>query len=78
MNTSFEKGFKFVQIKKMTADDLAKLGVNSIAYIKKRLVADKSLWYIYAAEGTELAYTDNENAAISLVVDNELIPVSVH
>ena len=38
-----------MQIKKMTTDDLAKLGVNSIAYIKKRLVADKSLWYIYAA-----------------------------
>ena len=67
-----------MQIKKMTTDDLAKLGVNSIAYIKKRLVADKSLWYLHAAEGTELAYTDNENAAISLVIDNELIPVSVH
>ena len=55
----------------MTTDDLAKLGVNSIAYIKKRLVADKSLWYIYAAEGTELAYTDDENAAISLLGDDQ-------
>lgn len=67
-----------MQIKKMTVDDLAKWGVDSVAYIKKRLVADKSMWYIYAAEGTELACADNENAAVSLVVDNELIPVSVH
>lgn len=64
--------------KNMTTDDLAKLGVNSIAYIKKRLVENRSLWFIYAAEGTELACTDDENAAISLVIDNEMIPVSVH
>ncbi|MGN0903749.1 MAG: DUF1150 family protein [Alphaproteobacteria bacterium] len=64
--------------KDITTDDLAKLGVNSIAYIKERIVDDRSLWFIYAAEGTQLAYTDDKNKAISLVLDNELVPVSVH
>lgn len=64
--------------KTMTTDDLAKLGVNTIAYIKKRIVDERQMWFIYAAEGTELAYTDDEKKAISLVIDNELIPVSVH
>ena len=54
------------------------MGVNSVAYIKKKIVANRKMWFIYAAEGTELAYTDDENKAISLVIDNELIPVSVH
>ena len=64
--------------KNITPDDLAKLGVNSIAYIKKKIVDHRKMWFIYAAEGTELAYTDDENKAISLVLDNELVPVSVH
>ncbi len=64
--------------KNITTDDLEKLGVNSVAYIKKKVVNNRKMWFIYAAEGTELAYTDDENKAISLVIDNELIPVSVH
>ena len=64
--------------KNITAEDLAKLGVNTVAYIKKKIVDQRKMWFIYAAEGTELAYTDDENKAVSLVIDNELIPVSVH
>lgn len=64
--------------KNITAEDLAEMGVNSIAYIKEKVVDHRKMWFIYAAEGTELAYTDDENKAISLVIDNELIPVSVH
>ncbi|MBR1945979.1 MAG: DUF1150 family protein [Alphaproteobacteria bacterium] len=64
--------------KDITADDLAKLGVNTVAYIKQKIVDHRKMWFIYAAEGTELAYTDDENKALSLVIDNELIPVSVH
>lgn len=60
-------------------DELAALGVNTIAYIKKKIVGEKScLWFIYAAEGTELAYTNDKEKAISLVLDNQLVPVSVH
>ena len=62
----------------VTTDELAKLGVNSVAYIKQRTVKNKKMWFIYAAEGTELAYTDDEKKAISLILDNELVPVSVH
>lgn len=62
----------------VTTDELAKLGVNSVAYIKQRTVNNKKMWFIYAAEGTELAYTDDEKKAISLILDNELVPVSVH
>ena len=64
--------------KDITLDDLAQLGVNTIAYIKKKIVDHRKMWFIYAAEGTELAYTDDENKAVSLVIDNELVPVSVH
>ena len=64
--------------KDITLDDLAQLGVNTIAYIKKKIVDHRKMWFIYAAEGTELAYTDDESKAVSLVIDNELVPVSVH
>ena len=64
--------------KEMSVDELEKLGVNTVAYIKQKVVDRRKMWFIYAAEGTELAYTDDENKAVSLVIDNELIPVSVH
>ncbi len=64
--------------KEFTIDDLAGLGVNSIAYIRKKVVDNRKLWFVHAAEGTQLACTDDEKKAISLVIDNELIPVSVH
>ena len=67
-----------VDKKNITAEDLAKMGVNTVAYIKKKIVDQRKMWFIYAAEGTELAYTDDENKAISLAIDNELVPVSVH
>lgn len=67
-----------VDKKNITVEDLAKMGVNTVAYIKKKIVDQRKMWFIYAAEGTELAYTDDENKAISLAIDNELIPVSVH
>jgi len=63
--------------KDITNDDLARMGVNSVAYIRKRVVGNKDFWYVYAAEGTELACTDDEQTAVSLVLDNELMPVSV-
>lgn len=66
------------QVRDITAEELAKIGVNSVAYIRQRVVDNKDMWFIYAAEGTELAYTDDKNKAISLILDNELIPVSVH
>lgn len=62
----------------ITTNELEKMGVNSVAYIKKCVVENKDMWFIYAAEGTQLAYTDDEKKAISLVLDNELVPVSVH
>ena len=64
--------------KDLTLDDLAELGVNTVAYIKKKIVDHRKMWFIYAAEGTELACTDDESKAVSLAIDNELIPVSVH
>lgn len=64
--------------KDFTAEDLEKMGVNSVAYIRRKIVDNRPFWFVYAAEGTELAYTNDENKAISLVLDNELIPVSVH
>ena len=67
-----------VDKKNITVEDLAKMGVNTVAYIKKKIVDQRKMWFIYAAEGTELASTDDENKAISLAIDNELIPVSVH
>ena len=62
----------------ISTDELARLGVDSVAYVKTKIVGDRKKWFVYAAQGTELACTGDEDQAISLIFDNKLIPVSVH
>ena len=33
--------------KDITLDDLAELGVNTVAYIKKKIVDHRNMWFIY-------------------------------
>lgn len=62
----------------ISTDELARLGVDSVAYVRSKVVDNRKMWFVYAAQGAELACTDDENQAISLIFDNKLIPVSVH
>ena len=62
----------------ISTDELARLGVDSVAYVRSKVVDNRKMWFFYAAQGAELACTDDENQDISLIFDNKLIPVSVH
>jgi hypothetical protein len=66
------------QLRHMTTNDLAMLGVQDIAYVKPVVVDGTAGYAIHAADGTQMALTGDRDIAFAVVRQNELEPVSVH
>jgi hypothetical protein len=66
------------QMRQMTANDLAMLGMQDIAYVKPVVVDGNEGYAIHAADGTQLALTRDRDLAFAVVRQNEMEPVSVH
>jgi hypothetical protein len=65
-------------MRQMTANDLAMLGMQDIAYVKPVMVDGNAGYAIHAADGTQMALTSERDIAFAVVRQNELEPVSVH
>lgn len=66
------------QMRQMTANDLAMLGVQHLAYVKSVIVDGTAGFAIHAADGTQMALLGDRDIAFAVVRQNELEPVSVH
>jgi hypothetical protein len=66
------------QMRQMTANDLAMLGMQDIAYVKRVVVDGNAGFAIHAADGTQMALIADRDIAFAVVRQNELEPVSVH
>jgi hypothetical protein len=66
------------ELRHMTANDLAMLGMQDIAYVKPVVVDGNAGYAIHAADGTQMALTGDRDIAFAVVRQNELEPVSVH
>jgi hypothetical protein len=62
----------------MTATDLARLGMNFVAYVKPVLVEDETRFAICAADGTQMGLAPNRDVAFAAIRQHELEPLSVH
>ncbi len=62
----------------ITADQLARLGVSQIAYVKPVLMNGTHGFSIHAADGTPMAMTADRDIAIAAILQHEMLPVSVH
>lgn len=65
-------------VRHLSEQQLAALGVSRIAYVKPVLVNGVQGFAIHAADGTPMAITDNRDVAVAAVVQHEMLPVSVH
>jgi len=66
------------QMRQMTANDLAMLGMQDIAYVKPVRVDGTEGFAVHAADGTQMALIANRDLAFAVVRQNEMEPVSVH
>ncbi len=67
-----------VQIRQITTQDLAALGVHDIAYIKPKTIDGQQVFAVHAADGAELAVLPSRESAFAAVRQNDMEPLSVH
>jgi hypothetical protein len=66
------------RIKQMTAGELALLGVQDLAYIKRVVIDGASGYAVHAADGTQIAVIPDRDVAFATVRQHDLEPMSVH
>lgn len=62
----------------MSLHDFTEWGVREVAYIKKIEFQGKPAFAIFAANGHQLAVTENLDAAHGLLFQNDLEPFNLH
>ncbi|CAH2600042.1 conserved protein of unknown function [Rhodovastum atsumiense] len=67
-----------IDIRHLTTDQLAKLGVSQIAYVKPVMMNGSTAYAIHAADGTPMAVAGDRNLAIAAVHQHEMLATLVH
>ncbi len=65
-------------IRHLSAEQLAGLGVSHIAYVKPVVVNGEHGFAIHAADGTPMAVAGDRNVAVAAILQHEMQPLSVH
>ena len=65
-------------IRHLSSDQLARLGVQQIAYVKAVMMNGMVAYAIHAADGTQMAVADNRDVAIAAVHQHEMLASLVH
>ncbi len=65
-------------VRHLSEQQLAALGVSHIAYVKSVVVNGVQGFAIHAADGTPMAVAGNRDVAVAAVVQHEMMPLSVH
>ncbi len=65
-------------IRKLTTEQLAQLGVSQIAYVKPVVINGTVGYAIHAANGLPMGLAEDRDVAIAAVLQHEMVPVPVH
>jgi hypothetical protein len=65
-------------IRRLTVDQLAQLGMAQIAYVKPVVVNGTVGYAIHAANGVPMGLAEDRDVAIAAVLQHEMVPVPVH
>ena len=62
----------------VTSTDLARVGLNEIAYIKQAVVNDEEVWAIFSASGEAIGAAQTFDQAWGAVRQHDMEPARVH
>ncbi len=65
-------------IRHLSAEQLGRLGVSQIAYIRPVEVNGAPGYAIHAADGTPMALAGDRDVAIAAILQHEMVPALVH
>jgi hypothetical protein len=77
-NTQVQGPVQRIDIRHLTAEQLAGLGVSQIAYVKQVMMNGTVAFAIHAADGTPMAVADNQDVAVAAIRQHEMLPTLVH
>ena len=66
------------KLRLISPKELALLGVQDVAYVKRVTVNGAAAFAIHAADGTEMAVVPDRDLAFATLRQHDLEPVSVH
>jgi len=64
-------------IRHISVEQLAELGMSRIAYVKPVQVDGKNGFAIHAANGAPMALTEDRDVAIAVILQHEMVPALV-
>jgi hypothetical protein len=67
-----------IDIRHLTVEQLAGLGVSQIAYVKPVMMNGTVAFAIHAADGTPMAMVDDRDLAVAAIRQHEMLPTLVH
>jgi hypothetical protein len=67
-----------MNIRHISASQLAQLGVSELAYVKPVLMNGALAYAIHSADGTPMAVAPQLDLAVAAIRQHEMIPVLVH
>jgi hypothetical protein len=67
-----------VDIRHISTEQLAQLGMQQIAYVKPVVVNGTAAFAIHAADGTPMAIAGGLDVALAAIVQHEMVPAQVH
>jgi hypothetical protein len=67
-----------VDIRRLSAVQLAQLGISQIAYVRPMLMDGTAAFAICAADGTQMAVAADRDVAEAAIRQHEMVPLAVH
>ena len=67
-----------LDIHHISADQLAQLGMEEIAFVKPVMTDAGEAFAIHAADGTPIAIAASANLAAAAIIQNDMVPSLVH
>jgi hypothetical protein len=77
-DTTDQGAVRILDIRQITTDQLAQLGVSRMAYIKPVTVGGEDVFAIHAADGTPMAVAPNRELAWGAIIEHEMVPTLVN
>jgi len=68
----------YFDVRKLSPDDLGRLGLQEMAYVKPVTVNGTHAFAIHAADGTPMALAQDCTLAFAAIVQHEMVPAHVH
>jgi hypothetical protein len=65
-------------IRHLSEEQLAKLGLSQIAYVRQVIVDGTPSFAIHAADGTPMALAGDRDVAVAAILQHEMVPAFVH